>query len=207
MGPYLGVILSGFLLVVGCKHTSTGESSRLQSNAPTAVSVFERTHVYHGKDSKRTVGVDLELPSVSAQYDTAIMRLKLSCPLNENRVKDCDFWDRKGQIFLTTKENGVDTRYEIMRFMTPYGVGGTWEFNVSDLLPILRGQVKFEVFIDTWVGPGHPQGEGWLVDLDIGYSYTGRSKVAVAVRNVFEPRSVTYGEPGDNSKQVQVLQR
>ena len=206
MGLYLGIILSCILVVIGCKHTKDSESSLLQSVGPKVVSVFDGTHVFHGKESRRTVGVDLKLPDVNSRYDTAYMKLKLSCPLNENGVKDCDFWDRKGQIFLTTLENGQETRYEIMRFMTPYGVGGTWEFDVSDLLPLLRGQVKFEVFIDTWVGPGHAQGEGWLVDLDIGYSFIGRSKVAVAVMNVFEPRSVSYGEPGDNSKQVQVLQ-
>ena len=76
---------------------------------------------------------------------------------------------------------------EIMRFMTPFGVGYfseddnelsakrkpvyidgwaknvVWEEDISDLLPLFENEVYVGVYIDTWTK------EGYIIDLDIAY--------------------------------------
>lgn len=77
---------------------------------------------------------------------------------------------------------------EIMRFMTPFGVGHfsadddelsakrkpvyidgwakdvVWEEDISDLLPLFENEVYVGVYIDTWTK------DGYVVDLDISYT-------------------------------------
>ena len=77
---------------------------------------------------------------------------------------------------------------EIMRFMTPFGVGFysnpdnelsakrkpvyidgwapnvVWEEDISDLLPLFENEVYVGFFIDTWTP------EGYIIDLDLTYS-------------------------------------
>lgn len=76
---------------------------------------------------------------------------------------------------------------EIMRFMTPFGVGHfsaddnilsakrkpvyidgwaknvVWEEDISDLLPLFENEVYVGVYIDTWTK------DGYVIDLDISY--------------------------------------
>lgn len=85
--------------------------------------------------------------------------------------------------------------YELMRFMTPYRVGASWVLDISDFLPLLSGSKEFEVFIDTWVGPGHPQGEGWLVTAKLTFMNKEKSKRAFKVIPIFDPNVVEYGNP------------
>ena len=83
---------------------------------------------------------------------------------------------------------GYKPTVEIMRFMTPFGVGHysaddnelsskrkpvyidgwaenvVWEEDISDLLPLFEDEVYVGVFIDTWTK------DGYIVDLDITYN-------------------------------------
>lgn len=91
---------------------------------------------------------------------------------------------------LTGIVQGVEYKptIEIMRFMTPFGVGHysdddnelsskrkpvyidgwakdvVWEEDISDLLPLFENEVYVGVFIDTWTK------EGYIIDLDITYN-------------------------------------
>ena len=60
---------------------------------------------------------------------------------------------------------------EIDRFISPYRVGFSWQSDLTDLRPLLTGRQTLEVFIVTWVGPGHDQGDGWLFDAH--YEFVG----------------------------------
>ena len=82
---------------------------------------------------------------------------------------------------------GYKPTVEIMRFMTPFGVGYysesdnelsakrkpvyidgwaenvKWKEDISDLLPLFKDEVYVGVYIDTWTK------EGYIIDLDISY--------------------------------------
>jgi hypothetical protein len=152
------------------------------------VQLFKDTHVYFGKGANfRNIERSVQLPILSNFYDTALLKVDLNCP-NEK----CDWWDRSGNLFLLDENGRV---YELMRFKTPYRVGATWVLDISDFLPLLNGRKKFGLFIDTWVGPGHAQGDGWLVSADLVFTKKWKARKAVEVIPVFEPSNVEYGNP------------
>jgi len=125
------------------------------------VTVFDKEHVYFGDENRRTVDVAVSFPEEGLTYESIVLGLALSCP---NEL--CDHWDRYGTLGIVRNPGADDEQFlEVARFITPYRVGGVWNYDVTDLRPLLTGDVTFRVHIDTWVGPGHQQGEGWLVDV------------------------------------------
>ena len=211
------VLLSSlfFLVLTACRTSSSGDLKQLSDGQQPMelanLNIFDKTHVYFASnENNRIVQRQLSIPDSIKNYDSARLLMRLSCPNDR-----CDYWDRKGQIFLYKNVNGEDVKFELMRFITPYGVGvgggddqgdNRLIIDASDLLPILNGDATFEVFIDTWVGPGHDQGEGWLVDLTLELRNEGREKVAVEVRNILTPTPVPYGKVGVDSKQTKNLE-
>jgi Peptide-N-glycosidase F, C terminal/Peptide-N-glycosidase F, N terminal len=185
----------------GSGSTSAGGSSTTSSSggeAPVAgedvtVTAFERTPVYFtGTDNKRTVDTTASFPATGA-YQKIVLHLSLDCPQD-----GCDPWDRIGSLGVVTQkaaEGGTDTVVEIQRFITPYRVGATWDLDVTDLRPLLTGDITLRAFIDTWVGPGSQYGGGWL--LSASFEMTGGvpSPLPVAVIPVWTMRSAAYGDP------------
>lgn len=122
------------------------------------------------------------------------MKFALRCPPEGG----CDIWDRKGSIALVENpgaEESEERRIELLRFMTPYGIGGSWELDVTDLRPLLTGEHTIQAFVDTWVGPGHAQGAGWLVDVSFEFTPGTPERRAVAVFPVLYEQSAVYGDP------------
>lgn len=74
-----------------------------------------------------------------------------------------DPWDRIGQIFVIDDKG---ERFEVLRYMTPYRKGWTWHADVTDLMPLLTGKRKVEMFCETWA-------EGWLVSVAFDF-YPGK---------------------------------
>jgi hypothetical protein len=125
---------------------------------------------FTGSDNKRVVDTTATFPD-KGTYQQIVLELSLDCPDGK-----CDHWDRFGTIGLVSEKSldgGTDTVIEIGRFMTPYRVGGKWEIDVTDLRPLLSGQVTLRAFIDTWVGPGSP----------------------ILVLPIWTMRSLVYGDP------------
>lgn len=153
------------------------------------------THVYFkGGDNQRERTFKAQLPSSSAAYRQATLKFTLSCPGGF-----CDAWDRTGSFGIVDEASG--TYFELMRFMTPYGLGESWTLDLTPFLPLLQGERTFRVFIDTWVGPGHPQGNGWLVDasldLEVGSIAEGRP---VYVQPLLSFADVVYGDPSRSTR-------
>lgn len=194
----LGTALAlGLPLLAACG----GEPPEFAATAPGAerVVLLESAHVYFADgDNRRTLTVGVGLPEASAAYDTVRLTVDLDCPNDR-----CDWWDRKGSLFVRQGEHDI----EMMRFMTPYRVGATWQADVSDLMPLLWGETIFSVFIDTWVGPGHSQGEGWLVNAYLDYSRENRPDHSIAVLPVFDYQSVEYGNPAVPATLSMVLEQ
>ncbi len=142
--------------------SSTG--APLEAGPDSSVVAFEAAHVFwSGWDegqNNRALDVDLVFPDAELAYTSATLHLALSCPDGA-----CDWWDRKGSIGIVEGAGTEDERLiEIARFVTPYRVQGQWQLDVTALRPLLAGERTVRVTIDTWVGPGHPNGNGWLVD-------------------------------------------
>lgn len=129
------------------------------------IPVFEGEHVYFGDVNRRQVDVTVDLPE-GGEYDAVTLNFALSCP---NGL--CDHWDRYGNLAIVLNAGSKDEQViEIDRFITAYRVGMDWEADLTDLRPLLTGTVTFRVFIDTWVGPGHSDGEGWLFHATFDYA-------------------------------------
>jgi hypothetical protein len=157
----------------------------------TVVTAFEAEHIFFtGEENKRQVDVDVLFPEDGA-YESIRLDLSLGCP-NDN----CDHWDRAGFLGIVndggTEEESVT---EIARFMTPYGVGVDWQIDVTELRPLLAGSVTLRVFIDTWVGPGHQQGDGWLVDAAFDMTGGVPEPLPLAVVPLWNMRDFEYGNP------------
>lgn len=173
------VVLAPALAATGC---GAGEAAPAVEPAPTPsatasdgasdpfaapgtsveIAGFAETPVYFtGTENRRTVDASASFPERGA-FESITLTLTLGCP-----SKKCDAWDRAGTIGLVLSEGGPgpedDVVVELARFMTPYGVGGSWTVDLTDLRPLLVGERKLRGFIDTWVGPGHAQGNGWLL--------------------------------------------
>lgn len=159
----------------------------------TVVTPFDKTHVYFaGEDNKRIVDLPATFPSEGV-YSSIVLHLSLDCPSG-----GCDSWDRFASIGIVTAKGGTqeeDEVIEVARYITPYKVKGTWDIDVTDLRPILAGDVTMRAFIDTWVGPGSPYGAGWLVTASFEMKGGVPAKVPSAVVPVWNRRYVVYGDP------------
>jgi len=147
------------------------------------------THIYFkGDDNRREQLVDVNLPPSVEAYGRVTLQFKLSCPAG-----NCDRWDRVGSFGILDPN---DRQYrELLRFITPYGIGAQWKYDLSDFLPLLQGPATFRFFIDTWVGPGHPQGNGWMIEAELIYEEAGDRPVAAFVQPILSFEDVIYGDP------------
>ncbi|MDP8245348.1 MAG: peptide-N-glycosidase F-related protein [Candidatus Hinthialibacter antarcticus] len=156
-----------------------------QFESPLVAGTFNQEYIY---SSNRQPSRSFDLPDEGLVYERVLLRMTLEAPEG-----GYDFWDR---IMKISVRSDVRKTVEIARFMTPYRKGGVWWWDVTDYQSILRGSTRMTAFIDTWVGPGHAQGAGWLVTLDLFY-YQGNPKwEPYFVENVWngEPR---YGDPNN----------
>lgn len=182
----------------GASSTTTPGTGGAGGSGPVAgadamVTAFDHTPIYFtGSDNKRQVDATASFPATGA-YQKIILHLSLDCPQG-----GCDPWDRFGSLGVVTQKSAdgtSDTVVEIQRFITPYHVGAKWDLDVTDLRPLLTGDITLRAFIDTWVGPGSQYGGGWA--LSASFEMTGGipSPLPVAVVPVWIMRSATYGDP------------
>jgi hypothetical protein len=158
------------------------------TDGPDAViKVFDGTHVYFGEGGSREVDLAADLPAAGLRYRSIMMEMALRCPANGG----CDWWDRHGHISVMRDGKEV----EVLRFVTPYRKAMAVSLDVTDLRPLLTGRVTLRVFIDTWVGPGHPNGAGWLVDTTLRFTGGAPAKEVLAVIPLWQPGGVVFGDP------------
>ena len=202
----LAILLASAAVFVACEGSSTPAAPRdaadiLFADAaadvppaePVTVTLFDATHMYFaGMDNRRTVDATARFPdAVVGRYARATLTLTLACPSGR-----CDAWDRVAALSLLADsgDGGAATELEFARFVTPYGVGGTWTVDLSDLMPLFVGERRVRAFIDTWVGPGHAQGNGWLVTASIAFEPGTPEHPTRAVIPLGWTR-VVYGDP------------
>ncbi|HYX37550.1 MAG TPA: peptide-N-glycosidase F-related protein [Oligoflexus sp.] len=186
----IGLLFFFSLVVMSMVATGTTRAER--------VTLTSGTHVYfQGENNHRERQFEAMLPASSEPFAQAILHFKLSCPDGL-----CDGWDRFGSFGMLDAQGRY---FELMRFITPYGIGAEWAFDISPFLPLLQGKANFRVFIDTWVGPGHPKGNGWLVDASIQYIPGVLDQRPVHVLPLLSEANIVYGDPSQDTQRSGTL--
>jgi hypothetical protein len=189
----------GLLGIAACGGSSSPPEAP-DAEAPvigedTTVAALDDVHVYFGAENRRTVDLPVTFPAAGQRYESVTLSLTLGCPTG-----GCDWWDRLGHLSLLTAgadtpEPEDDVELEVARFITPYRVGDTYELDVTPLQRLLEGEATMRVFIDTWVGPGHANGAGWLVDATFTFVGGAPTSEPFQVIKLWGPNSVVYGDP------------
>jgi hypothetical protein len=160
------IVFAHVLLLTACTDSEPVDSGEQRTpGADQTVTAFDAEHVYYGDENRRSVDVQVTLPDESTTYSSITGRFALTCPNDK-----CDHWDRYGTVGIVLDPGTDDETYvELDRFITAYRVGFDWSSDLTAYRALLTGTVTLRVFIDTWVGPGHAQGEGWLFDVALDY--------------------------------------
>ena len=149
-------------------------------SADTTITAFSNVHQFFGNSgNSRDLIENVEFPLSNEGYSEIIMNISLECPNG-----GCDPWDRKANISI--KQFGK--WYEIGRYVTPYGIGCAWSYNVTDYRSILKGNVEIKSYIDTWVEPG------WLVTVDFTFISGTPFTPNTIVRNIWNSEYIVYGD-------------
>lgn len=159
------------------------------------VTAFSGAYVYYrgASDNKRTIDATVAFPSMPLTFKSVTLNLALRCPPPADA--GCDHWDRRAFLGVVHRVGTVQTVTEILRFMTPYGVGANWSLDVTGLRPLLSGSVDLRVFIDTWVASGSADGGGWLVDASFEFAPGTPARVPMAVLPLWDETAFDYGDP------------
>ena len=156
----------------------------------TVVRAFDQELHWFGSENHRSIIREVDFPPAGS-WNQVGLKLELECP--ENGL--CDHWDRTGslQLVLNPDDPQEDWEYlEIMRHITPYRVGMCQYVDITALAPMLTGRQTLVSWIDTWVGPGHSDGEGWRISFDFVF-YPGRDRTPDNVVNIWGRRNITVG--------------
>lgn len=158
--------------------------ARTEPRRPThTVRAFDGEVIHSGnREPTRTV----ELPELSEPPGRIVLTLTLQAPPG-----GFDPWDRSAAVYVWDG----DERYELCRYITPYGRGHSWKVDVTDYQSLLRGERKMGLFTDTWVGGETPQTtKGWRVTVDLDYYPGPPERVPLRVVNLWSGQP-EYGNP------------
>jgi hypothetical protein len=118
-------------------------------------------------------------PAHNAAYGRLLCTLTLSKP-----PKGYDPWDRQGAVYAYDAQG---ERFELLRFITPYGRGGKWTVDVSDYRPLLRGQCRIEAWCETY-------STGWDATVTFRFYPGHAARLAYKVINLWHGQP-TIGDP------------
>ena len=185
---WLCVLALGFVACEGAKSDGSGAGAAPQTMK--VVDAFVNTPVYFKDgDNQRKIDADVAFPD-RGPWKEVNLHIELRCPDGK-----CDWWDRWAYIGVVNGETRESPVTEILRFATPFRVGASLSADVTALQPLLAGKKRLRVFIDTWVGPGHVNGNGWLVDASFTFVPGTPARLPIAVLPVFDVASFEAGNP------------
>lgn len=123
-------------------------STTVSQNANAGNQVWVYSQVYSEE-------VEAILPTSTGAFNEIMGSLTISCPSG-----GCDPWDRVSHVEV----QGHDGRwYEIIRYLTPYGVACNHSIDLTDFASLLQGKVKFRYSLGT-------SGNGFLYTLNLQYT-------------------------------------
>jgi concanavalin A-like lectin/glucanase superfamily protein/peptide-N-glycosidase F-like protein/type IX secretion system substrate protein len=127
------------------------------------------------------VEVEAELPSYLGAFDNIAGHLTIGCPNG-----GCDPWDRISGLEVKG-HNGE--WYEIIRYITPYGVACSSDIDLTDFMSALQGKIRFRVYLGTL-------GNGFLYSLDLDYT-TGIPDHPYSTISEIWKETYNFGNPAD----------
>lgn len=133
----------------------------------------------------RTIEVDTVMPQFLGTYKSVTAYLDVTCP---DIAGGCDDWDRKAYLEVQAP-NGQWV--EIIRYMTPYGIGCYHSADVTDFMDLMQGELKFRVFVDTW-GTG-----GWDFTLRLEYEEGEPDMLYRTITKVWDKNAAPFGNPAN----------
>lgn len=140
----------------GNDFTSTQSIDVVNTAANQNVTTLDHVVIEFGGVNSRWYEGVYTMPQHVGSYDQIMAFLDVTCP-NGN----CDDWDRLAYFEV---QNPAGNWVQIIRYITPYGIGCNHSLDVTDYASLLQGSVRFRVFIDTW-GTG-----GWELTLSFGHT-------------------------------------
>jgi hypothetical protein len=165
----------------------------------TKVTVFSGTYIYHAAnnmaedDPHQMAEASVKFPDMPLTYQSITLNLALRCP--PSAMSGCDHWDRLAYIGVVHGSGAQATVTEVLRFITPYGVGANWSLDVTSLRPLLSGAQTLRVYIDTHVYAGSQDGGGWLVDASFDFVGGTPARVPIAVIPIWDEMLFDFGDP------------
>lgn len=124
---------------------------------------------------------EAELPSYLGAFNQIIGQLDITCPDG-----GCDPWDRVSGVEVKG-HNGE--WYEIIRYITPYGVACNSTIDLTDFMSLLQGKVTFRYYLGT-------QGNGFEYTLNLFYQEgTPMHKYSTVTKLWNE--TYPFGDPGN----------
>lgn len=137
----------------GFSATKTVNINITTSNTDITAEAFKNVWL---SPSVASAVVEASLPSFLGTYDAIDATLTVHCPTG-----GCGAWDRIASIDARDHEGNW---FEIIRYITPYGVPCTHTINLADYASILQGKVAFRANCSTL-------DNGFLYDLNITYRH------------------------------------
>mgnify|MGYP000901333810 CR=1 FL=1 len=164
--------LSALLLFAGCNNAATPPDMAappdltLPVGADAEIKILDAVTHKGGEITKGPFKVTL--PAGGVTYAKITLHVDLGCPQG-----GCDPYDRIASIRLLPSTMGAP-KIEVGRYITPFGVKGAWDLDVTDLAPVLAGERSFESYIETWAG-------GWVVTATLIYKGGVPDRIPVSV--------------------------
>ena len=116
---------------------------------PTVITAIDAQLNHSGAHETRGTAT---LPDDLSGYERILLTLKLDEPEN-----GFDPWDRLAHLYVEDPELG---RVELLRYITPYDLGGEWTLDVTDMAPVLTGERSFVQRCETYA-------QGWVVSVEL----------------------------------------
>ena len=127
------------------------------------------------KDSER------QRRELAGELDQIIATLDITCPTG-----GCDPWDRVSGVEVKG-HNGE--WYEVIRYITPYGVACGHSVDLTDFMSILQGKIAFRFYLGT-------QGNGFEYTLNLSYK-AGVPEDAYSSITKLWYKTYNFGDPGN----------
>ena len=168
----------------GDETTITRDVRVTSSAASQTISSLQDVVIEFGGTNSRWYYGTYTFPQFVGTYSDINAFLEVECPAIPG---GCDDWDRWAHIDVKAPDGNW---IQLIRYITPYGVGCDHQLNVSDYASLLQGEVEFRVFIDTW-GTG-----GWQLTLDFEYTQGTPEYLYSNVVEVWDD-GYNFGDPAD----------
>ncbi|NND94927.1 MAG: T9SS type A sorting domain-containing protein [Flavobacteriales bacterium] len=162
----------------GTSHTESVTFNIVNSTTDQVFTAF--SDVWADSDDF-AVEIEGELPSYLGAFNNILGQLDIDCPPG-----GCDPWDRVSSIEVKAHDGEW---YQIIRYLTPYGVACEHEIDLTDFMSLLQGKVRFRVNLGT-------QGNGFLYTLNLDYTEGSPDYVYSTVEKLWN-QTYAFGDMAD----------